>query len=80
MSTIKTLRKWWCQCTTDFHVTLRNNDVLWCLCVRGCSVLSDPLRTRGLQPTRLLCPRAAPGKSTAVGAALHIEAAAWSIQ
>ena len=32
MSIIKTLRKWWCQCTTDFHVMLKSNDVLWCVC------------------------------------------------
>ena len=31
------------------------------------SILSDSLRPCGLQPTRLLCPRDFPGKSTAVG-------------
>ena len=31
------------------------------------SVVSDPLQPRGLQPTRLLCPWAFPGKNTGVG-------------
>ena len=31
------------------------------------SVVSDSLRPRWLQPTRLLCPRDSPGKSTGVG-------------
>ena len=31
------------------------------------SVMSDPSRPHGLQPTRLLCPRDFPGKSTGVG-------------
>ena len=31
------------------------------------SVLSDSLRPRGLQPTRLLCPWDSPGKNTGVG-------------
>ena len=33
----------------------------------SCSVVSDSLRPHGLQPTRLLRPRAFPGKSTGVG-------------
>ena len=31
------------------------------------SVVSDPQRLHGLQPSRLLCPRDFPGKSTGVG-------------
>ena len=31
------------------------------------SVVSDSLRPRGLEPTRLLCPWNSPGKNTAVG-------------
>ena len=33
----------------------------------SCSVVSDPQRPRGLQPSRLLCPWDFPGKSTGVG-------------
>ena len=33
----------------------------------SCSVVSDSLRSHGLQPTRLLCPWDFPGKSTGVG-------------
>ena len=33
----------------------------------SCSVVSDSLRPRGLQPTRLLCPWDSPGKNTGVG-------------
>ena len=33
----------------------------------SCSVISDPLRPRGLQPTRLLCLWDSPGQNTAVG-------------
>ena len=33
----------------------------------SCSVVSDSVRPHGLQPTRLLCPRDSPGKSTGVG-------------
>ena len=33
----------------------------------SCSVMSDPQRPDGLQPTRLLCPWDFPGKSTGVG-------------
>ena len=33
----------------------------------SCSVMSDPQRPHGLQPTRLLCPWDFPGKSTGVG-------------
>ena len=33
----------------------------------SCSVISDPLRPSGLQPTRLLHPWGFPGKSTGVG-------------
>ena len=36
-----------------------------CVCV--CSVLSDSLSPRGLQPTMLLCPWDSPGKNTRVG-------------
>ena len=32
----------------------------------SCSVVSNSLPPRGLQPTRLLCPRDSPGKNTAV--------------
>ena len=34
---------------------------------RCCRVMSDCLRPRGLQPTRLLCPWDSPGKNTGVG-------------
>ena len=34
----------------------------------SCSVMSDPQRLHGLQPTRPLCPWDFPGKSTGVGA------------
>ena len=33
----------------------------------SCSVVSDPQRPRGLQPSRLFCPWDFPGKSTGVG-------------
>ena len=33
----------------------------------SCSVVSDPQRSHGLQPSRLLCPWDFPGKSTGVG-------------
>ena len=33
----------------------------------SCSVVSDPQRPHGLQPTRLLCPSDFPGESTGVG-------------
>ena len=38
------------------------------------SVMSDPQQPHGLQPTRLLCPRDFPGKSTGVGCycVLHV--------
>ena len=32
-----------------------------------CSVVSDSVRSHGLQPTRLLCPWGSPGKNTGVG-------------
>ena len=35
--------------------------------VLSCSVMSNSLRPRGLQPNRLLCPWDSPGKSTGVG-------------
>ena len=35
-------------------------------CVFSCSVMSNSLRLRGLQPTRLLCPWKSPGKNTGV--------------
>ena len=38
----------------------------WLLVLRH-SVVCDPVPPRGLQPTRLLCPRDFPGKSTGVG-------------
>ena len=38
-----------------------------CVCVFGCSVMSDYLRPHGLQPARLLCPRDSLGKNTGVG-------------
>ena len=37
------------------------------LCVCACSVVSNSLWPRGLQPTRLLCPWNSPGKNTGVG-------------
>ena len=37
------------------------------VCTRAHPVLSDSLRTRGLQPARLLCPWDSPGKGTGVG-------------
>ena len=37
------------------------------ICTRSCSVVSDSLRSHGLQPTRLLCPWDSPGKNTGVG-------------
>ena len=44
--------------------------IRWKYKVRACSVtsvVSDSLRHHGLQPTRLLCPWASPGKNTGVG-------------
>ena len=41
-----------------------------CACVHACevnSVMSDSLRSHGLQPTRLLCPWNSPGKNPRVG-------------
>ena len=35
-------------------------------CVLSCSVMSDPLRPHGLQPTRLLCPWDSPDKNTTI--------------
>ena len=35
--------------------------------VRERSVMSDPLRPRGLQPSRLLCPWDSPGRNTRAG-------------
>ena len=49
------LQKW---CWSYFSVTH--------MCVSR-SVVSDSLRTHGLQPARLLCPRDSPGKHTGVG-------------
>ena len=37
-----------------------------CVCVSH-SVLSNSLRSHGLEPTRLLCPWDSPGKNTGVG-------------
>ena len=37
-----------------------------CVCV-SCLVVSTSLRTHGLQPARLLCPRNSPDKNTGVG-------------
>ena len=40
-----------------------------CVCVCVCvsrSVMSDPLQSHGLQPTRLLCPWDSPGKNSGV--------------
>ena len=37
------------------------------MCVLSCSVLSDSLQSRGLQPARLLCPWDSPDKNTGVG-------------
>lgn len=36
-------------------------------CVCACSVMSDSLRPREPQPTRLLCPRDSPGENLGVG-------------
>ena len=44
----------------------------------SCSVVSDPQRPHGLQPTRLLCPWDFPGKSTGVGChCLKVNAVKW---
>ena len=45
------------------------NWILYWLCghALSCSVVSDPLRPRGLWPARLLCPRNSPGKNAEVG-------------
>ena len=37
------------------------------VCVLSCSVVSDFVRPRGLQPTRLFCPCDSPGKNTGMG-------------
>ena len=37
------------------------------------SVVSNSLRPHGLQPTRLICPRDFPGKSTGVGCHCHLQ-------
>ena len=36
-------------------------------CMFSCSVMSNSVRPRGLEPTRLLCPWDSPGKNTGVG-------------
>ena len=51
---------------------MSNNWLLYTckICVRTClvgSVLSDPLRPRGLSPARLLCPWSSPGMNTGMG-------------
>ena len=38
-----------------------------CCCCCVASVVSDSVQPHGQQPTRLLCPRGSPGKSTGVG-------------
>ena len=38
-----------------------------CCCCLVASVMSDSVRSYGLQPARLLCPRNSPGKNTGVG-------------
>ena len=40
---------------------------MMCCAVLSCSIVADPLRTHGRQPTRLLCPWDSPGKNTEVG-------------
>ena len=40
--------------------------VVWAPLARVCSVVSDSLWPRGLQPTRILCPWDSPGKNTGV--------------
>ena len=39
----------------------------WCRCCLSAAVMSDSVWPCGLRPTRLLCPRNSPGKSTGVG-------------
>ena len=39
----------------------------WLYYLPGCSVMSDCLRVRGLEPARLLCPWNFPGKNSGVG-------------
>ena len=46
---------------------------LLCGCAHVCSVMSDSLQPRGLQSTRLLCPRHSPGKSTGVGCSFLLQ-------
>ena len=45
---------------------IQDNLSLCLLCI-GCLVVSDSLRPRGLECTRLLCPWNSPGKNTGVG-------------
>ena len=40
------------------------------VCILSRSVVSDPVRPYGLQPTRLLCPQDSQGKNTGVGTAV----------
>ena len=48
------------------------------LCVLGCSVVSDSLWPRGLQPARLLCPWDSPGKNTGVGCHFLLQEIFWT--
>ena len=45
----------------------------------SCSVMSDPQRLHGLQPTRPLCPWDFPGKSTGVGAIAFSDSTVWTL-
>ena len=44
----------------------------------SCSVVSDPLRPQGLQPSRLLCPWDSPGRNTGVGCHFLLQGIFWT--
>ena len=52
---------------TDYTLFLRK------LCVHACSVVSNSLQSRGLWPTRLICPWHSPGKNTGAGCHLLLQ-------
>ena len=55
-----------CGILASLHEKQKISDIYTCVCVSR-SVVSNSLQPHGLQPSRVLCPRAFPGKNTGVG-------------
>ena len=67
-------------CSFKAHLNPRDRVSPWILLLFffSCSVVSDSLQPRGLQPTRLLHPWDSPGKNTGVGCHLLLQGCSLS--